>query len=53
LQSVNWLVAHDVVDNVGGTRAAALNQGFEFRDSLVFRLDGCEHEMVSPGMKLG
>jgi len=33
-QSVSWLVAHDVVDNVGGARAPTLNQGFEFGDSL-------------------
>jgi len=52
-QSVSWLVAHDVVDHVGGARAATLNQGFEFRDSLVLRLDGCEHEMVSPEVKFG
>src|SRR5208337_1636424 len=52
-QSVRWLVAHNVLDHVGGARAATLNQGFEFRDSLVLRLDGCEHEMVSPEMKFG
>jgi hypothetical protein len=50
-QSVSRLVAHDVVDNVGGARAATLNQGFEFRDGLVLGLDGCEHEMVFSWMK--
>src|SRR5271157_615971 len=34
-QSISWLVPHNVVDDVGGTRAATFNQGFEFRDAQV------------------
>jgi|SRR6516165_3323829 len=43
-QAIGRLVAHDVVDDVTSAQAAALDERFEFRDSLVLGLGGCEHK---------
>jgi hypothetical protein len=43
-QAIGRLVAHDVVDDVSNAWAAALDERFEFRDSLILRVGGCEHK---------